>query len=67
MSTHRNPNDHPVRTSLAHAWRALRRLAVSCGLNLPDAWNRSNRVADWRRKPQQMPDRVPAVFAFLAG
>lgn len=43
------------------------RLAVSCGLNLPDAWNRSDRVADWRRKPQQMPDRVPAVFAFLAG
>ncbi|MEO0318176.1 MAG: hypothetical protein RL404_1853 [Pseudomonadota bacterium] len=23
MSTHRNPNDPPVRTTLAHAWRAL--------------------------------------------
>ena len=43
------------------------RLAVSCGLTLPDAWNRSDRVADWRRRPQRMPDRVPAVFAFLAG
>ncbi|MBX3644864.1 MAG: SAM-dependent methyltransferase [Rubrivivax sp.] len=43
------------------------RLAVSCGLSLPDAWNRSDRVADWRRRPVQMPDRVPAVFAFLAG
>jgi len=43
------------------------RLAVSCGVTLPDAWNRSDRVADWRRRPQRMPDRVPAVFAFLAG
>jgi 16S rRNA (cytidine1402-2'-O)-methyltransferase len=43
------------------------RLAVSCGLTLPDAWNRSDRVAEWRRRPVQMPDRVPAVFAFLAG
>lgn len=43
------------------------RLAVSCGLTLPDAWNRSDRVADWRRRPQRIPDRVPAVFAFLAG
>ena len=43
------------------------RLAVSCGLSLPDTWNRSGTVADWRRRPVQMPDRVPAVFAFLAG
>jgi 16S rRNA (cytidine1402-2'-O)-methyltransferase len=42
------------------------RLAVSCGLGLPAAWNRSDRVADWRRHPVQMPDRLPAVFAFLA-
>jgi 16S rRNA (cytidine1402-2'-O)-methyltransferase len=42
------------------------RLAVSCGLSLPEAWNRSDRVADWRRRPVRMPDRVPAVFAFLA-
>ena len=43
------------------------RLAVTCGLTLPEAWNRSDRVIDWRRRPVQMPDRVPAVFAFLAG
>ncbi len=43
------------------------RLAVSCGLTLPEAWNRCGRVADWRLRPQRMPDRVPAVFAFLAG
>lgn len=43
------------------------RLSVSCGLSLPAGWTRSERVADWRRRPQAMPDRVPAVFAFLAG
>jgi len=42
------------------------RLAISCGLSLPDGWTRSDRVADWRRRPVRMPDRVPAVFAFLA-
>lgn len=43
------------------------RLAVSCGLTLATAWNRSDRVAGWKQRPTQMPDRVPAVFAFLAG
>jgi 16S rRNA (cytidine1402-2'-O)-methyltransferase len=42
------------------------RLSVSCGLTLPGAWTRSDRVAIWRSRPTQMPDRVPAVFAFLA-
>ncbi len=42
------------------------RLSVSCGLSLPSAWTRTDRIADWRRRPTQMPDRVPAVFAFLA-
>lgn len=42
------------------------RLAVSCGLGLPDGWTRSERIAGWRRQPQVMPERVPAVFAFLA-
>jgi 16S rRNA (cytidine1402-2'-O)-methyltransferase len=43
------------------------RLSVSCGLSLPTGWTRSDRVAAWRTRPVQMPDRVPAVFAFLAG
>ena len=42
------------------------RLSVSCGLSLPTGWTRSDRIAAWRQRPQQMPDRVPAVFAFLA-
>jgi len=43
------------------------RLSVSCGLSLPSGWTRSDRVAGWRKQPVQLPDRVPAVFAFLAG
>ncbi len=43
------------------------RLSVSCGLSLPSGWTRSERIAAWRSRPQTMPDRVPAVFAFLAG
>jgi 16S rRNA (cytidine1402-2'-O)-methyltransferase len=42
------------------------RLSVSCGLSLPSAWTRTDRIAAWRRRPTQMPERVPAVFAFLA-
>jgi 16S rRNA (cytidine1402-2'-O)-methyltransferase len=42
------------------------RLSVSCGLSLPSAWTRTDRVAMWRQRPAQMPQRVPAVFAFLA-
>jgi 16S rRNA (cytidine1402-2'-O)-methyltransferase len=42
------------------------RLAVSCGLTLPTGWTRTDHVARWRERPTQMPDRVPAVFAFLA-
>lgn len=42
------------------------RLSVSCGLTLPSGWTRSAAVSAWRAQPQPMPDRVPAVFAFLA-
>jgi len=42
------------------------RLSVSCGLSLPTAWTRTDRIANWRQRPTQMPDRVPAVFAFLS-
>ena len=42
------------------------RLSVSCGLSLPEGWTRSDSVAGWRSRPLRMPDRLPAVFAFLA-
>lgn len=42
------------------------RLAISCGLTLPGAWSRMQAVAAWRRQPPVLPDRVPAVFAWLA-
>lgn len=41
------------------------RLAVACGLTLPGGWTRSGPVADWRARPQDMPDRLPAVFSLL--
>jgi len=43
------------------------RLSISCGLSLPSGWTRTDRIAGWRQRPVQMPERVPAVFAFLAG
>ena len=42
------------------------RLAVSCGLTLPDGWSRCLTVAGWRHARPVLPDRVPAVFALLA-
>lgn len=43
------------------------RLSVSCGLTLSEGWTRSERVGAWRKTPVAMPDRLPAVFSFLAG
>lgn len=45
---------------------ARTRLSVSCGLTLPGAFTHSTTVDGWRRTPRSLPDRVPAVFAFLA-
>lgn len=42
------------------------RLSVSCGLTLPGGFSRSDTVAGWRAKPQELPDRLPAVFGLLA-
>ena len=41
-------------------------LSVSCGITLPEGWTRSETIASWRKQPVQMPDRMPAVFAWLA-
>ncbi len=43
------------------------RLSVSCGLTLAGGWTRSERIDRWRQRQPAMPDRVPAVFALLAG
>lgn len=42
-------------------------LSVSCGLSLADAWTYSAPVSQWKQSPKAVPDKVPAVFAFLAG
>lgn len=42
------------------------RLSVSCALTLPEGFTRTDTVSDWRRQPTALPDRLPAVFAFLA-
>jgi 16S rRNA (cytidine1402-2'-O)-methyltransferase len=41
-------------------------LSVSCGLTLPQAWTRTDRIAGWRATPRPMPNDVPAVFSLLA-
>lgn len=43
------------------------RLSVSCGLTWPGGWTRSERVTGWRERPATLSDRMPAVFALLAG
>ncbi|MDM4767499.1 SAM-dependent methyltransferase [Pelomonas sp. SE-A7] len=53
--------------ALLAALKPQTRLSVSCGLTLSDGWTRSSSVADWRKTRTQLPDKVPAVFAFLAG
>jgi 16S rRNA (cytidine1402-2'-O)-methyltransferase len=52
--------------ALVDALRPDTRVSVSCGLSLPEGWVRTDKVSAWRQKPAQMPDRTPAVFAFLA-
>lgn len=42
------------------------RLAVSCGLTLPDGFTRSQTVERWRADTPSLPDRLPAVFCLLA-
>jgi 16S rRNA (cytidine1402-2'-O)-methyltransferase len=43
------------------------RLSISCGLTLPDGWSRTLSVTAWRERVTVMPDKLPAVFAWLAG
>lgn len=41
-------------------------LSVSCGLTLAQGWTRTDRIADWKASPTQLPADIPAVFSFLA-
>lgn len=41
------------------------RLAISCGLTLPDGWSACRTVAAWKASGTALPDRVPAVFSLL--
>lgn len=43
------------------------RLAVAWGLTLPQGGVRSDTVARWRARPTALPERLPAVMAWLAG
>jgi 16S rRNA (cytidine1402-2'-O)-methyltransferase len=51
-------------------WQALlqclqpaTRLAVSCGLTLPDAVSRSDTIQRWRQQPPPLDNATPAVFS----
>lgn len=52
--------------ALLQALQPTTRVAVACGLTLPEGWTATRTVADWRRAGVEMPDRVPAVFSLLA-
>jgi 16S rRNA (cytidine1402-2'-O)-methyltransferase len=41
-------------------------LSVSCGLTLPQAWTRTDTVAQWKASTTRMPADIPAVFSLLA-
>ncbi len=43
------------------------RVSVACGLTLEGGWNRTDRVAGWRRQRAPLPANMPAVFGLLAG
>lgn len=42
------------------------RLSVACALGWPGGWCRTQRVAQWRRAPPTLGERLPAVFLFQA-
>ena len=60
---YRNP---AITAALLATLQPSTRLAIACGLTLPEGWVRSRTVEDWRRAPPIVSDRLPAVFALLA-
>lgn len=61
---YRNP---ALAAALLTGLQASTRLSISCGLTLAGGWTRCHSVAQWRQSPPQLSDRLPAVFAILAG
>ncbi|WP_395698926.1 SAM-dependent methyltransferase [Aquabacterium sp.] len=53
--------------ALAEHLQPQTRLAVACGLTLPGGWCRTLPARQWREQTATLPDRMPAVFSFLAG
>ena len=41
------------------------RLAISCGLTLPDGWSACRTVGEWKEARTTIADRIPAVFSLL--
>ncbi|MCA3242685.1 MAG: SAM-dependent methyltransferase [Rubrivivax sp.] len=52
--------------ALVQALQPGTRLSVSCGLTLEGGFTRSAPVSAWRREPTVLPDKLPAVFSWLA-
>jgi 16S rRNA (cytidine1402-2'-O)-methyltransferase len=52
--------------ALVQALQPGTRLSVSCGLTLEGGFTRSAPVSAWRREPTVLPDKLPAVFCWLA-
>ena len=52
--------------ALLQALQPSTQLSVSVGLTLAGSTTRSAPVSVWRREPRALPDRLPAVFAWLA-
>jgi len=52
--------------ALLQALQPTTQLSVSVGLTLAGGTTRSAAVSVWRREPRALPDRLPAVFAWLA-
>ncbi len=80
LSRRQNQTQLMIETPYRNAalWAALvdalapsTRLSVSCGLTLHGGFCRTDTVLNWRQNlrqnPLDMPDRMPAVFALLAG
>jgi 16S rRNA (cytidine1402-2'-O)-methyltransferase len=52
--------------ALVQVLQPATRLSVSCGLTLAGGFTRSAPVAAWRQQLPTLPDRLPAVFCWLA-
>lgn len=61
---YRNP---ALATALLAQLQPGTRLAISCGITLAGGWSLTRTIEQWRHSPPVLSDRMPAVFALLAG